>query len=79
VPGAIDNSGLSLRSDYFGDPLAWRAFCDLLMDIFGIDVTPLEILGCADAALAHGRFLTGFLFAPTLLRCCGPAFRHGAP
>jgi GNAT superfamily N-acetyltransferase len=48
LSGAIDNSGLSLRSDYFGDPLAWRAFCDLLMDIFGIDVTPLELLGGPD-------------------------------
>ncbi len=48
MPGAIDTSGLSLRSDYFGDPLAWRAFCDLLIDIFGIDVTPLEMLGGPD-------------------------------
>jgi GNAT superfamily N-acetyltransferase len=57
VPGTIDNSGLSLRSDYFGDPLAWRAFCDLLMDIFGIDVTPLEILGGPDpTTMATGYF-----------------------
>ncbi|MGF9693614.1 GNAT family N-acetyltransferase [Rhizobium sp. 0TCS1.26] len=45
---SCDSNGLVLRSDYFGDPLAWRAFCDLLFDIFRFDVSPLTVLGGPD-------------------------------
>lgn len=40
--------GLIFRSNYFGDPAAWRAVADLLDDTFGIDVTGLDRFGGPD-------------------------------
>ncbi len=56
MPRAADTSGLVLRSDYFDDPRAWHAFCDLLKDIFDIDVTPLEGLGGPDPTCSPTGF-----------------------
>jgi predicted N-acetyltransferase YhbS len=43
-----DRRGLTFRSDYFGDPTAWRALAGLLEDTFGIDVTAMDRLGGPD-------------------------------
>ena len=43
-----ERASLTFRSDYFGDPAAWRAVADLLDDTFGIDVTGLDRLGGPD-------------------------------
>ena len=43
-----DRTGLTFRSNYFGDPAAWRALAGLLQDVFGIDVTVLDRLGGPD-------------------------------
>lgn len=43
-----DRSGLVFRSDYFGDPAAWRALAGLLQDVFEIDVTIMDRLGGPD-------------------------------
>jgi GNAT superfamily N-acetyltransferase len=44
----IDTSGLVFRQDYFGDPAGWQALVDLLQDIFGIDIGPLQRMGGPD-------------------------------
>jgi GNAT superfamily N-acetyltransferase len=40
--------GLVYREDYFSDPAGWSAVKDLLRDIFGIDISPLDRLGGPD-------------------------------
>jgi len=40
--------GLVYREDYFSDPTGWTAVKDLLRDIFGIDISPLDRLGGPD-------------------------------
>ena len=42
------HSGLTFRSDYFGDPAAFRALADLLEATFDIDITILHRLGGPD-------------------------------
>lgn len=43
-----DHSGLVHRKDFIGDPAAWAALKDLLEDVFGIDLAPLDRLGGPD-------------------------------
>lgn len=43
-----DRTGLTFRTDYFGDGAAWQAVADLLEDTFGIDVTALDRFGGPD-------------------------------
>ncbi|PTM97488.1 GNAT family N-acetyltransferase [Mycoplana dimorpha] len=43
-----DRSGLVYREDFLGDPAAWAALKDLLEDVFGIDLGPLDRLGGPD-------------------------------
>lgn len=45
MPG---HTGLTFRSDYFGDPAAFRALADLLEETFGIDITILHRFGGPD-------------------------------
>lgn len=45
---ATDHHGLTFRQDYFGDPAGWQALVDLLQDIFGIDIGPLQQMGGPD-------------------------------
>ncbi|MBB3299145.1 putative N-acetyltransferase YhbS [Rhizobium sp. BK077] len=44
----FDSAGLTFRQDYFGDPAGWAALVNLLQDIFGIDIGPLQQLGGPD-------------------------------
>ncbi|PWE56145.1 GNAT family N-acetyltransferase [Metarhizobium album] len=39
---------LIFRQDYFDDPAGWRAISDLLRDVFGVDISPLDRLGGHD-------------------------------
>lgn len=39
---------LIFRQDYFDDPAGWLAISDLLKDIFGVDISPLNVLGGHD-------------------------------
>ena len=43
-----DRAGLVRREDFFGDPAGWAAVRDLLEDVFGIDLGPLDRLGGPD-------------------------------
>lgn len=40
--------GLTFRQDYFDDPAGWRAIAELLRDVFGVDISPLDRLGGHD-------------------------------
>lgn len=40
--------GLIFRQDYFDDPAAWQALKELLIDIFNVDIGPLDRLGGHD-------------------------------
>lgn len=40
--------GLTFRQDYFDDPAGWKAISDLLMTVFGVDISPLDALGGHD-------------------------------
>jgi GNAT superfamily N-acetyltransferase len=40
--------GLLYREDYFADPSGWQAIKDLLLDIFDVDIAPLDALGGPD-------------------------------
>ena len=54
-----DRTGLTFRSNYFGDPTAWRALAGLMQDVFSIDVTVLDRLGGPDpSSVAFGWFDT---------------------
>ncbi|SOC44298.1 predicted N-acetyltransferase YhbS [Rhizobium subbaraonis] len=46
-----DRAGLIFREDYFGDPAGWAAVKALLVDVFGVDVSPLDRLGGPDQTL----------------------------
>ncbi|MBD9374110.1 GNAT family N-acetyltransferase [Rhizobium sp. ARZ01] len=43
-----DRAGLTYREDYFGDPAGWAALKDLLLDVFGLDISPVDGLGGPD-------------------------------
>ena len=49
--------GLTLRQDYFGDPLAWKGLVDLLQDTFSIDVGLQDQFGGPDpSSMPFGYF-----------------------
>ncbi|NVP54759.1 hypothetical protein [Mycoplana rhizolycopersici] len=48
---ASDRAGLIFREDYFDDPAGWAAVKALLVDVFGVDVKPLDRLGGPDRTL----------------------------
>lgn len=48
---ASDRAGLIFREDYFDDPAGWAAVKALLVDVFGVDVSPLDRLGGPDRTL----------------------------
>lgn len=53
----FDSAGLTFRQDYFGDPAGWAALVNLLQDIFGIDIGPLQQLGGPDpSSMPFGWF-----------------------
>lgn len=43
-----ERDGLVFRQDYFADPEGWRAIAELLRDVFGVDISPLDRLGGHD-------------------------------
>lgn len=49
-------AGLSFRAHYFDDRAAWQGLCDLLRDIFEIDVSGLDRLGGPDPTSAPFGF-----------------------
>lgn len=62
-----DRTGLIHREDFFADPAGWAAFKDLLDDVFGIDLDPLDRLGGPDPSSmpsayfdAGGRCIANF-------------------
>lgn len=44
----VDREGLTFRQDYFDDPAAWAAIKTLLLDIFDVDISPIDRLGGPD-------------------------------
>ena len=56
MSGGTGTDGLVFRQDYFDDPAGWRAICDLLMDVFGVDITPLDRLGGHDRSNMPSAF-----------------------
>lgn len=46
-----ERAGLTFREDYFDDPAGWAAVKALLLDVFGVDVSPLDRLGGPDPTL----------------------------
>ncbi|UPA24635.1 GNAT family N-acetyltransferase [Shinella oryzae] len=51
-----DKAGLIFRAHYFDDRAAWQGLCDLLRDIFEIDVSGLDRLGGPDPTSAPFGF-----------------------
>lgn len=56
MSGEADTRGLAFRQDYFEDPAGWRAISDLLMDVFGVDISPLDRLGGHDRSNMPSAF-----------------------
>ncbi|MDR6755060.1 GNAT superfamily N-acetyltransferase [Mycoplana sp. BE70] len=62
-----DRTGLIYREDFLADPAGWAALKDLLDDVFGIDLDPLDQLGGPDPSSmpsayfdAGGRCIANF-------------------
>jgi predicted N-acetyltransferase YhbS len=53
---AADKAGLVFRAHYFDDRAAWQGLCDLLQDIFEIDVSGMDRLGGPDPTSAPFGF-----------------------
>ncbi len=56
MSGRADTAGLRFRQDYFDDPAGWRAISDLLLDVFGVDISPLDRLGGHDRSNMPSAF-----------------------
>ncbi|MDI7864771.1 GNAT family N-acetyltransferase [Rhizobiaceae bacterium n13] len=48
MTAAAQIAGLTFRQDYFDDPQGWCAISDLLLETFGVDISPLDKLGGHD-------------------------------
>lgn len=44
----MKGNGLTFRQDYFDDPAGWSAVKALILDIFDVDITPLDTVGGHD-------------------------------
>ena len=53
---SADRQDLVFRQDYFDEPGGWQAITDLLRDIFGVDISPLDRFGGHDRSNMPSAF-----------------------